>query len=76
MRTTACSEKGDQVKGGCMNTNFRFESKVMCSISKYILHKSCLYMILTVMWLSGYCAVENVAVIQDSVSGKYDHLVF
>lgn len=48
----------------------------MCSISMYILHKNCLYMILTVMWLSGYCAIENVVVIQDSVSGKYDHLVF
>lgn len=55
-------------------TNFRFESKVMRSISKHILHQSCLYTILTVMWQSGYCAVENVAATQDSVSGKYDNL--
>lgn len=33
-------------------------------------------MILTAMWLSRYWAIENVAVIQDSESGKYNCLVF
>lgn len=33
-------------------------------------------MTLTVMWLSGYCAVENAVITQDAVSGKCDHFIF
>lgn len=84
MRATAYSEKGDQVKGGCTNTD-KLQISIKSDVQYQQIHFTqelfvhdphCDVAVLTVMWLSGYYAVENVAVVQDSVSGKYDHLLF